>query len=90
MHDGAFVDVVGVRVLTGYVLQLTFSTGEVGEVDVEDLLWGPVFEPLRRDYAAFSAVRADPELGTIVWSNGADLSPETLYSRSRGSSAPSS
>jgi Protein of unknown function (DUF2442) len=90
VSDEPFVDVVDVQVLTRYVLKLTFSNGEVGVVDVEDLLFGPAFEPLRSDYATFMSVRVDPELGTVVWPNGADLSPEMLYARARGGSPSSS
>lgn len=42
-----------------------------------------VFEPLR-DPAFFSQVRVDPEAGTIVWPNGADLDPLVLHSRVTG------
>jgi hypothetical protein len=47
-------------------------------VDIEPLLYGEMFEPLR-DFARFAEVTVDPELGTVVWPNGADLSPEFLY-----------
>lgn len=77
------IDVTGVRVLARYIVELTFENGEVKVLDLEPLLDGPVFEPLMHDYALFGQVRADQEAGTIVWPNGADLSPRTLYERSR-------
>ncbi|MGH8901793.1 MAG: DUF2442 domain-containing protein [Egibacteraceae bacterium] len=77
------VDVTSVRVLSRYVVELTFETGEVKVLDLEPLLSGPVFEPLRRDYELFKQLRADEEAGTIVWPNGADISPRTLRQRSR-------
>jgi len=32
-----------------------------------------------RDRSLFMAVRVDPECGTIVWPNGADMDPDVLY-----------
>jgi len=83
VSDRRFVDVVAVRVLARYILELIFDTGERRVIDVEDALWGPAFAPLKADYALFTAVRVDEELGTIVWPNGCDLSPEMLYARSK-------
>lgn len=79
------IDVTGVRVLSRYILELTFDTGEVKVLDVEPLLSGPIFAELRRDYGLFRRVWVDDEAGTVVWPNGADLSPRTLYSRARDS-----
>ena len=39
---------------------------------------GRVFEPLG-DPTVFAQVRVDPELGAIVWPNGADLDPCALH-----------
>jgi len=41
-----------------------------------------VFEPLR-DSAYFARLKADPEAGTVVWPNGADIAPETLYAHAQ-------
>jgi len=71
------VKVIDVKQLGGYVLRLTFSDGVIGDIDLADELWGEMFEPLR-DSAQFGGVRVDPELGTVVWPNGADLDPEGL------------
>ena len=77
------IDVTAARVLARYVVELTFETGETKVIDLEPLLRGPVFQPLVDDYALFTRLRVDPEAGTIVWPNGADVSPRTLYRRSR-------
>lgn len=74
------VDVVDVRYVRGYTIWVKFEDGVAGEVDLTSSLRGPVFEPLR-DPEVFKQVRVDPELGTIVWPNGADIAPETLYAR---------
>jgi len=63
-----------------YVVLLRFNDGAEGFVDLEDELYGEVFAPLK-DKAKFAALKLDPELGTIVWENGADLAPEFLRDR---------
>ena len=65
-----------------FTIRLRFDDGKVGEIDLRDELWGPMFEPLRNpDY--FRRFRVHPELHTIVWENGADFSPEFLYNQTR-------
>jgi Protein of unknown function (DUF2442) len=62
-----------------YVVRVRFEDGTIGEVDLSYLQdKGGVFEPLR-DLDYFRLLRADPEAGTIVWPNQADVAPETLY-----------
>ncbi len=74
------VDVVEVRHVREYVVWVKFEDGTSGEVDLSGSLRGPVFEPLQNiDY--FKQVSVDSEVGTIVWPNGADIAPETLYAR---------
>jgi hypothetical protein len=75
------VDVTDVEVLRGRVVRLTFETGEVRDIDLSPLLWGPAFETLTDD-GTFRQVRVDPEAGTIVWPGGADISAHTLYTMS--------
>jgi hypothetical protein len=67
-----------VRYLSDYKLQLKFEDGSVRQVDLAQHLDGEVFEPLR-DPARFRTVRVHDELDTIVWENGADMSPDFLY-----------
>lgn len=72
--------------LGGHRLRLTFADGLVGDVDLADRLKaprGPMFEPLR-DVEYFARVSVDPELGTVVWPNGADLAPEVLHEQALG------
>jgi len=61
-----------------YKLLLTFEDGSVKLVDLEPHLDGEVFEPLK-DINYFKTVRVSPDLDTIAWENGADMSPDFLY-----------
>ena len=76
-------DVKEVERLDGCRLQLTFHNGERREVDVAALVpFDGVFAELHDD-AYFRQVRVVPDVGTIVWPNGADLCPDVLYERSQ-------
>lgn len=67
----------------GYVVHVRFEDGLATDVDLSYLLdYGGVFEPLR-DPAYFCQLRANPEAGTIVWPNEADIAPETLYAHAQ-------
>lgn len=64
----------------GFRILLTFNDGTEASVDFESWLTGPVFEPLK-DLAYFQRFFLDG--GTVVWPNGADIAPETLYDAAR-------
>jgi hypothetical protein len=67
----------------GYTVHVRFQDGTSADVDLSYLTeYGGVFEPLR-DPDYFRQLRADPEAGTIVWPNDADLAPETLYAHAQ-------
>jgi len=70
--------VVAVELTGPHSLQLTFRDGTRKRVNLLPLLIGPVFQPLH-DPDFFGRVLLDPVAGTIVWPNGADVAPETLY-----------
>ena len=79
------IDVVDVRPLDGHKLELSFDDGLTAIVDLDRVIssFEGVFAPLR-DPQYFRLVRVDPEIGTIVWPNGADLCPDVLYSYASG------
>lgn len=61
-----------------YRLRLRFADGTVGEIDLRNELWGPVFGPLRNP-EMFKGFSLNRELNTVCWPTGADLAPEFLY-----------
>ena len=75
----AAVDISHVRVLHDHVVRLRFMDGAEGTIDLIPYLRGPVFADIRSDPAVFASVKVDPDAGTIVWPNGADLAPDMLY-----------
>ena len=68
-------DIVEVRPLGGYRLYLRFEDGVAGELDFAGRL---------RFEGVFAQVRINPELGTVVWPNGADLDADVLYAELSG------
>jgi hypothetical protein len=72
--------ITAVQPLRPYLVALTFTDGSRGVVDLEPWIrrGGEVFGPLQAP-ALFAQVRVDPEAGTIVWPNGADLDPDVLF-----------
>lgn len=73
------VEVTNVEVVGDRRVRLRFSDATEREVDLTPFLWGPAFERIAADDELFAAVRVDPEIGTIVWPNGADLDPDVLH-----------
>lgn len=58
-----------------YRVRVTFADGFVGDVDLEPVLRGFYFEPLRQP-ERFREVSVSH--GTLVWPNEADLCPDVL------------
>ena len=61
-------------------LRVVFNDASENTIDFEPWLDGPMFEPLK-DPQYFQRFFVDG--GTVVWPNGADIAPETLYRRCR-------
>lgn len=60
----------------GYKVKLTFNDGVEKIVDLENELYGKIFEPIR-DIDKFNKFYID--CNTISWKNGADISAEYLH-----------
>lgn len=67
-----------VSYVSEFKLLLTFEDGSRRLVDLEPYLEGEIFEPLK-DENYFKRVHTNPDVNTIVWENGADMSPDFLY-----------
>lgn len=70
--------VTNAKYVGDYRVWLAFNNQTSGEIDLENVLWGTVFAPLK-DKSVFRQFHLDPTLNTIVWPNGADLAPEFLH-----------
>lgn len=77
------IRVTDVNVVETYTLQITFADDCVVTINFEPVLHGYYYGPLR-DPKLFNQVKVDPEIGTLVWPNGADFDPATLYNWHRG------
>lgn len=71
-------DVTAFEIIADYTLGITFDDGTTQSVNLEPVLVGEMFAPLR-DPAFFRQVRLDPETKTLVWPNGADFDPYVLH-----------
>src|SRR5437868_3962033 len=70
--------VSAVEPLGGFRLRLSFDDQTTREIDLERVLEGEIYGPLRNP-ALFAAVSIDPEIHTLVWPNGADFDPAILH-----------
>lgn len=70
--------VQAVEVLTGYGLKISFEDGTAQVIDLEPVLAGELYGPLR-DLDLFRQAYVDPEVHTVVWPNGADFDPAILH-----------
>ena len=61
-----------------YVLELTFSNGESGALDMKPYLDFGIFNRIK-DYRSFEKVSV--VFDTIEWEAGADLDPEFVYDK---------
>jgi hypothetical protein len=74
------LEVTNAVYVEGYKVRIRFNNGETGVVDLEESLWGPMFQPLR-DVGIFQRFKVSDVLHTLCWENDADLAPEFLYAK---------
>lgn len=70
--------ITAVRYESGFKLCLRFEDGLWRIADLEEHLDGEVFEPLKH-ISRFRTAHLNEEIDTVVWDNGADMSPDFLY-----------
>ena len=70
--------ITSLKALPDYRLEVGFDDGFRREINLEPVLEGALYGPLR-DRALFSQAEIDPEVHTVVWPNGADFDPATLH-----------
>ena len=61
-----------------FVLNVRFEDGKRQRIDFRRVLRGELYGALC-DLTVFEQVAVDPEAHTLVWPNGADFDPATLY-----------
>jgi len=71
-----------VKALENYRLDLTFSDGTRGTVDLSDLAGSGVFS-IWSDYHEFRRVKIG-DTGELIWRDQIDLCPDSLYLRVTG------
>jgi len=67
-----------VEPLDGFRVRIGFADGVEKEIDLDQYLRGPLFEPIRQDPEYFRSVSVDPISETLTWSNGADIDADVL------------
>ncbi len=71
---------IKVRSLEKYKLELTYSDGTVGTIDLSHLANKGVFS-IWEDADTFDRVHIDAETNAIAWNKDVDLCPDTLFFR---------
>lgn len=76
--DHTIIKIKSVATPALYKIRVVFADDTEQTIDLEPMLFGPMYGPLREP-SMFHSVEVDHEVGTIVWPNGADFDPATLY-----------
>lgn len=74
-------DVIKVKTLDDYLLEVTFATKEIKIFDMKNLINNIEFYKRLKNKDYFKKVK--PYNETIIWENGEDVCPEDLYYKSK-------
>jgi len=75
-------DVIDIHPIAARELAVSFADGLSGVIRIERSFCTGVFEPLRDDGMV---ERAQVDNGVVVWQNGLDLAPDTMYKEIKNS-----
>ena len=80
-------DVIEVKFIEDCILFLRFEDGLEGNIDISKIIpFEGIFSKFK-DQKYFCTVELNKDIGTIVWDNGADVSPAYLYNAISNKSA---
>lgn len=71
-----------INILDKLKIEVIFEDEEKKILDISPYCSGRIFKPFLTDRELFATAKLD-ELGGIKWGNGASLSPETVYLKSK-------
>ena len=74
-------DVIKVKALDDYLLEVTFETKEIKIFDMKNLINNIEFYNRLKNKDYFKKVK--PYNETVIWENGEDVCPEDLYYKSK-------
>ena len=74
-------DVIKVKALDDYLLEVTFETKEIKIFDMKNLINNMEFYKRLKNKDYFKKVK--PYNETVIWENGEDVCPEDLYYKSK-------
>ena len=74
-------DVIKVKALNNYLLEVTFETKEIKIFDMKNLINNIEFYKKLKNKEYFKKVKSYNE--TVIWENGEDVCPEDLYYKSK-------
>jgi len=74
------LEIIEAKYCEQYKIWLKFNDNHTGVVDLENDIWGHIFEPLK-DISVFKEFHISEISNTLEWDNGADIAPEYLYKK---------